>query len=172
MLQGLMPSCWGPALWHSLHSIAMAYDPSYHSKKDFYDFFKNLGNVLPCEECKKHYNENFLKQEKLLVDSLNKQNGLFRWVYDLHNIVNKQTNAKDWPTYESVVKKYENFKVSCGNIPGVCGSGGANKKRIRIVEEFGNVINNDYITIFILSLLLFISLCFNIYKSFKKIKNR
>jgi len=145
--QGLMPSCWGQALWHSIHSIAMAYEPNPKSRQDYFNFFASLGNVLPCEECKKHYQENFKNTQNSLKAALNQTalapNGLFRWTYDLHNIVNEQTKVprSKWPTYEQVVKKYEGFRVSCGTTPGVCGAveGKTPEKRIRIVEEFGTL---------------------------------
>jgi hypothetical protein len=138
---GLLPSCWGPTLWWSLHSIAMAYDPK--NKESYFSFFKNLGNVLPCEECKLHYSKNFNSDK--LRNELETKEGLFKWVYDLHNTVNKQTGVpkSKWPTYEEIKKKFENFKVSCDSAPGVCGGAiqGKDKKKIIIVEEFGNTLD-------------------------------
>ena len=55
--KGLLPSCWGPMLWGSIHSIAYAYNPKI-DKNNYYNFFTNLGGVLPCEECRVHYSQN------------------------------------------------------------------------------------------------------------------
>lgn len=148
---GLLPSCWGPAMWHSIHSIAMKYEPNEQTRQAYYTFFASLGFVLPCEECKAHYNENFRAYEQKLVRALTKpaldDHGLFKWTYNLHNLVNKQTGVpeNEWPTYESVLKKYENFRSSSCDGTGVCGSttGGSKhaSKRIKIVEEFNNTVN-------------------------------
>jgi len=159
MTIGLLPSCWGAALWHSIHSIAFAYDPNSDRQK-YYDFFANLGHVLPCDECKMHYNQHFNNQ--LLIKALETNEGLFRWTYDLHNAVNKGTGVpeKNWPSYDTVKKNYESYKASCSNIPGVCGSGSSNKKKIKIIEEFGNYHENMrfIVPIIILVVLLLISL--------------
>ena len=174
--KGLLPSCWGSPLWHALHSIAMAYVPSPENKKKYFDFFASLGNVLPCEECKKHYKENFQKTSGDLQRALETNDGLFRWVYDLHNLVNRQTGVskEKWPSYQEIVKKYENFKVSCGNTPGVCGAvpGKVPEKRVRIVEEFGTFgsVGPETIGLIVISILLVGSLIYIAWNRKKKRK--
>ena len=60
---GILPSCFGPPLWASLHSISYAYNPkSEQEQQNYYNFFYNLGHVLPCAECKLHYAKNFNKE--------------------------------------------------------------------------------------------------------------
>ncbi len=170
--QGLLPSCWGPPLWHSLHSIAMAYEPTEKTKIDFYGFFAILGNVLPCESCKSHYAQNFQQLQDSLKYALMQPSlapdGLFRWVYDLHNLVNKQTKVPEnkWPSYEEVVKKYEGFKAECGSTPGVCGAvSGTSTKRIRIIEEFGMLgdLSGEAIGLIVVSIALALSLGYIMY---------
>jgi hypothetical protein len=165
----ILPTCWGPPLWFSLHSIAFAYDPNSDRQK-YYDFFSNLGYVLPCEECKVHYTQNFNKDE--FARALESNEGLFRWVYDLHNRVNKGTGVPEskWPSYETVKKNYASFKASCSDMPGVCGSGSPNKKKIKIIEQFGEYQENlgYIIPIAILSILLVFALGF-IWKNRKKL---
>ena len=63
MNNGLKPSCWGAPAWHFLHSVAMGYPETVKNRNskvynEYFEFFTNLGNVLPCEWCKEHYNEN------------------------------------------------------------------------------------------------------------------
>lgn len=146
----------------------MAYEPTEKGKYDYYNFFASLGNVLPCEQCKTHYAQNFKHLEQSLRQSLQQpalaQNGLFRWVYDLHNLVNKQTKVPEhkWPSFEDVVKKYEGFKADCGNTPGVCGevAGTLPKKRVRIIEEFGMIseLTDKDIGLIVLGICLLLSL--------------
>jgi hypothetical protein len=167
---GLLPSCWGSALWHSIHSIAFVYDPSMNRQK-YYDFFANLGYVLPCEECRLHYNQHFNRDK--LINALESNEGLFRWTYDLHNAVNKGTGVPEskWPSYETVKIRYNNYTASCSTMPGTCGANLSNKK-IKVVEEFGNHSDNTIYClkslIVVLFILLIISICINIYQFNKK----
>lgn len=163
MRQGLLTTCWGPSLWFTLHSIAFAYDPST-DKESYFNFFSNLGNILPCADCRSHYKQNLNRTE--LSSALSSQESMFRWVYDLHNKVNKQIGVpqKDWPSYESIKKKYESFSASCDHLPGTCGNSPnstISTKRMKVVEQFGNV-SEDQLPLMastiVLAILLIISL--------------
>ena len=160
--KGLLPSCWGPMLWGVIHSIAYAYNPQI-DKERYYDFFSNLGHVLPCEECRIHYSQNLNKQE--LAIALENQENLFRWTYDLHNKVNRQTGVPEskWPSYESVKQRYGSFKASCTDIPGVCGQNSGPQKKVKVIEQFGSI-NEDQlpflVSTVILAILLVIALIY------------
>ena len=82
--RGLLTTCWGNSLWHGLHSIAYSYNPQT-DKENYYNFFTILGAVLPCEECRIHYKQNL--NDTQLKNALESNEGLFRYVYDLHNKV-------------------------------------------------------------------------------------
>jgi len=141
--KGLLPSCWGTGTWMLIHSIAYVYNPKI-DKDNYYNFFSNLGNVLPCEECRIHYSQNLNKQELLMA--LQSAESLFRWTYDLHNKVNRQTGVPEskWPSYESIKERYKSYKASCSDIPGVCGtSPGKIQKKIKMVEQFGEICDNQ-----------------------------
>ncbi len=160
---GILPSCWGSGSWLLLHSIAYAYNPQI-DKDNYYNFFSNLGTVLPCEECRIHYSQNLNKQE--LIIALESNENLFRWVYDLHNKINRQTGVPEskWPSYEFVKERYGSFKASCTNIPGVCGSSpGKVQKKIKMVEQFGEI-NEEQLPFLIstitLAILLLIALIY------------
>lgn len=154
---GILPTCWGPAMWFTLHSIAYAYNPQT-DKDNYYTFFSNLGNILPCEECRVHYSQNLNKQE--LFIALDNSENLFKWVYDLHNKVNRQTGVPEskWPSYESVKQRYGSFKASCTDIPGVCSSGLGPQKKMKIVEQFG-AINEDQLPFLVSIVALSVLLC-------------
>lgn len=124
---GLLPSCWGPAFWHVLHSIAYTYNPEV-DRESYYQFFTNLVNILPCQECRLHYAEKLNLEE--LEQALETNETLFRYVYDLHNQVNVDTGKtlQDSPSYESVKERYGSFKASCSEMQGVCGSPKGNPK--------------------------------------------
>ena len=156
---GMLPSCWGSPFWHVIHSIAYAYNPQI-DRDNYFDFFSNLGRILPCEECRIHYEQNLNRQE--LMIALNSPDNLFRWVYDLHNKVNKQTGVPEskWPSYESVKEKYGTFRASCDQLPGVCGTGPGivPKKKMKIVEQFGEI-NEDQLPFLIAIIVLAVLLC-------------
>ncbi len=171
----MLPSCWGSLTWFVIHSIAYVYNPQ-KDRESYYIFFNNLGSILPCEECRLHYKEHLNIQE--LNEALNSNEALFKWVYDLHNKVNKQLNVpeSEWPSYESVKEKYNSFKTSsCSEIPGVCGSTSENsQKKIKIVEQFGPINNEQWP--FLLSTIffgiLFMCACIYIIKNKSNVVNR
>ncbi len=165
---GILPTCWGPNFWQVIHSIAYVYNPK-KDKEAYYKFFSNLGDILPCHECRIHYKENFNELEfKIALDSTE---GLFRWTYDLHNKVNVQLGVKKWPTYEEVLKKYESYSTSCNEIPGVCGvSDGVAKKKLKIVEQFGDLSEDQipFVTSTIILSVIVLFLCVYIFITRKK----
>ena len=127
---GLSPCSWGSAAWHFLHSISLAYPvkvgftpQDQKIKNDYYQFFNLLGDVLPCDQCKIHYRQNF--ESNNLMNSLSSRRDFAKWVYDLHNMVNKQTGVPEskWPTFRDVYLKYDNLRANCNSLPGVCGGG-------------------------------------------------
>lgn len=140
----IYPTCWGPAMWFFLHSMSCAYDPQ-KDHEYYYSFFTNLGNVLPCSECKKHYKQN-MDPDELSIALVSTEN-MFKFVYDLHNKVNKQTGIPEskWPSYKSVKEKFTNFKVNCGHTTGTCGTGSSKPpKKMKMVEHFG-IVSQDQI---------------------------
>ncbi len=152
-INGLLPSCWGPPAWFFIHSVAYSYNPS---KKDaYYIFFKNLGNILPCQECKQHYYENF--NEADLTYALESNEAMFRWSYDLHNKVNIKLGKTDIPNFQNVLDKYNGYKSNCSNS---CQNGST--KKIKIIENFENNQEKNnleilvYILIFIIAVLVII----------------
>jgi hypothetical protein len=166
--KGLLPSCWGSSYWFVLHSMAYVYDPK--DKNKYFNFFMNLGYILPCSECKIHYQDNVSRDD--LEKALESNESLFRWVYDLHNKVNQQLNVpkSKWPSYESVKQKYQSYESDCSSLKGVCGlKVGSKPKKVKIVEEFGSEkLNDQMIVIIVLCVLLTLSIL-NQYIPLKKI---
>ena len=97
------PKIWGPPAWIFLHSITFQYPeyPTDIEKQKYYTFFHSLKNVLPCPNCREHYQINF---DKLQID-LESRKGLIEWLIDLHNEVNMK-NGKKVLTYNEVYQKY------------------------------------------------------------------
>jgi len=111
---GMVTYIWGPALWHSLHTMSFNYPvkPTIEQKKEYYEFFTNLKNVLPCKYCRDNYEKN-LKVLPLNMDKLKNRKTFSKWLYDMHELINKNLNKKSNLSYEDVRNRYENFRARC-----------------------------------------------------------
>ena len=113
---GMVTSVWGPPLWHSLHTISFNYPvkPSKEDKENYYNYFKSLENVLPCRYCRENYGEN-LKKLKFNKSHFKNRETLSKFVYNLHEHVNKNLGKKSGLSYTQVRDRYENFRSRCLN---------------------------------------------------------
>jgi len=114
---GLITKIWGPAMWESIHCVAFGYplEPTPEQKKYYKDFFMNLMNVLPCKFCRDSYKD-FITKEKdtvLTDDDLKNRESLTKFVFKIHNRVNKKLGVNYNLTYNDIVKKYESYRAKC-----------------------------------------------------------
>ena len=100
------PKFWGPGAWIFLHSITMNYpkEPSDDDKQAYYNLFKNLENVIPCEKCAYNYSMNIQKYP--VEPALSSRDLLIRWLIKIHNEVNKETGKREY-TYDEVIEEYK-----------------------------------------------------------------
>lgn len=113
---GLMTKIWGPSMWVALHSIAFGYpiQPSDEKKAKYKLIFENLGYVLPCRYCCESYGEFIKTGDTLLNDSVfETRDTLTRWIYNLHNRVNKKLNVDYEISYLEFCNKYETYRAVC-----------------------------------------------------------
>ena len=70
------PKIWGPHLWFVLHIMTFNYpnNPTTFDKEAYRDFFTSLKNVIPYEQCKKHYKKHI--QEYPITPHLDNKNQL------------------------------------------------------------------------------------------------
>ena len=115
---GMLTSVWGPSMWHSLHTISFNYPvkPTTENKQDYYKFFLSMKNVLPCKYCRLNYVKN-LKEVPLTMKTMENRHTLSRWLYDLHEEINKMLGKKSNLTYEDVKLRYEMFRSRCLDKP-------------------------------------------------------
>lgn len=110
----------GPPLWKAMHAIAFTApeSPSFEQQKDYVDFFRSLGPVIPCPSCSKHYQE-YIEKNPVETES---RESIAKWVYDLHDNVN-QRSGKQSPSFEQVKKDYTGWNqdkhTSMGKLPRV-----------------------------------------------------
>jgi hypothetical protein len=109
---GMMTSIWGPPMWHVLHTISFNYPvkPTKEQKKHYFNFYNNLQNILPCKYCRDNIVKNMEKIPLTMKDFKNREN-LSKWVYELHEVVNKMLNKVSGLSYEDVRQRYETFRV-------------------------------------------------------------
>lgn len=109
----MVSSIWGPPLWHFLHTISVNYpiNPTLKDKKNYYNFFYNLQYVLPCDICRKNLKKNYKYTLPLSLNTFESREILSKYVYDLHELINKSHHKKSNLTFDDVRKKYEYFRV-------------------------------------------------------------
>jgi hypothetical protein len=115
---GMLTSVWGPAMWHYLHTMSFNYpvEPSKEDKAHYRNFVLNLRYVLPCKYCRINLTNN-LKQKPLLMCHMENRNTFSRYIYELHELVNKMLNKKSNLTYCDVRERYEHFRSRCTEDP-------------------------------------------------------
>ena len=113
---GMLTSVWGPSMWFTLHIISFNYPvkPTQDQKKEYFNFFKNLGNILPCSYCRLNYKKN-IKSVKLDMSIMKNRKTLSIWLYNLHNEINKMLGKKFKLSYDEVRQNYEIFRARCLN---------------------------------------------------------
>ena len=111
---GMLTYVWGPALWHSLHTISFNYPvkPTKEQQKYYLEFFTSLKNILPCKYCREGYEKN-LKILPLTTKELKNRETFSRWFYEMHELVNKNLGKKSNLSYEDVRYRYEHFRSRC-----------------------------------------------------------
>lgn len=111
---GMLTYVWGPSLWHTLHTISFNYplNPDAKTKKAYKQFFLSLKKVLPCGACRKNLTMNF-KKCPLKNSDLENRDTLSRWVYRIHNVVNKMLGKTCNLSYCDVRDRYEAFRARC-----------------------------------------------------------
>ena len=105
------PCIWGPSAWKFLHAITFNYSehPSDADRQAMIVFFRSLPSILPCELCANHLQEHYksLPPEDHLAD----RKTVVKWLFDIHNEVNKSLNKpiKDFNEFISETKKEADY---------------------------------------------------------------
>jgi len=111
---GFLTTVWGPAQWHMLHTISFNYPvkPTLEEKKQYRDYVLLLQNVLPCGACRKNLKTNF-KHLPLKMKDMESRDTFSRYIYNLHELVNKMLKKSSNLTYCDVRERYEHFRSRC-----------------------------------------------------------
>ena len=113
---GMLTTIWGPPLWHVLHTMSFNYpvQPSKEEKSHYRNFILNLKHTLPCGKCRENFKKN-LKDLPLYMKHMESRETFSKYVYDLHELVNKMLGKKSGLSFEEVTDRYEHFRARCVN---------------------------------------------------------
>jgi len=111
---GMLTTIWGPSMWHFLHTMSFNYPvkPSKEDKKHYRDFILSLQYVLPCKYCRKNLKTN-LRGNPLTMSDMESRDTFSRYIYKLHETVNKLLGKKSGLSYCDVRERYEHFRSRC-----------------------------------------------------------
>jgi hypothetical protein len=112
--EGMLTSVWGPSIWHYLHILSFNYpvNPTLENKKQYKNFILNLQYTLPCKYCRKNLIKNFKKFPITNAVMTNRET-FSKYIYELHELINKLLNKKSGLTYDMVKERYEHFRARC-----------------------------------------------------------
>ena len=111
---GMLTTVWGPSLWHFLHTMSFNYpiEPTKEQQIEYMRFIFQLKHVLPCKYCRMNLKKNF-KAVPLKMSNMKDRFTFSKYIYDLHEHINKMLNKKSGLTYDDVRERYEHFRARC-----------------------------------------------------------
>ena len=109
---GMLTSVWGPSMWHYLHTMSFNYpvEPTKENKHYYKEFVKNLQYTLPCKYCRINLKNNF-KAHPIKDCHMKNRESFSRYVYELHELVNKMLNKKSGLKYCVVRERSKERRV-------------------------------------------------------------
>ena len=111
---GMLTAVWGPGLWHYMHTMSFNYPmkPTNSDKKYYRDFIINLQHVLPCKHCRDNLKNNLISHP-LKDEHMKDRTSYSKYVYTLHEVVNKMLGKISGLSYCDVRERYEHFRSRC-----------------------------------------------------------
>jgi hypothetical protein len=115
---GMLTTVWGPSMWHFLHVMSFNYpiNPTKEDKIHYRNFILSLQYILPCKYCRMNLKIN-LKQLPLTINSMKNRDTFSRYIYNLHELVNKMLHKTSNLSYCDVRERYEHFRSRCTDPP-------------------------------------------------------
>jgi len=111
---GMLTTVWGPSMWHFLHTMSFNYpvSPTQEQKRQYMDFILSLRNVLPCKYCRMNLTNN-LATRPIRMCHMESRETFSRFIYELHETVNKMLGKNSGLSYCDVRERYEHFRSRC-----------------------------------------------------------
>jgi hypothetical protein len=111
---GMLTTVWGPSMWLYLHTMSFNYPthPTTEDKQRYRAFVLSLEHVLPCKYCRLNLKKNF-KAVPLKMSDMKDRAHFSKYMYRLHEHINKMLHKKSGLSYEEVKERYEHFRARC-----------------------------------------------------------
>ena len=111
---GMLTSVWGPSMWHYLHTMSFNYPvkPTKEDKRHYKRFMESLQYVLPCGHCRTNLTRNY-NAFPLKDRHFANRDRFSRYVYRLHETINKMLGKQSGLSYCDVRERYEHFRARC-----------------------------------------------------------
>ena len=105
----ITPSVWGKSLWFSFHHGALYYpkNPNAETQINMLNFIKAIPLMIPCDYCRKHSSDYIEARKDILKIAVSSSDELFKFFWEFHNFVNKETKKRIF-TLEEAVDLYTN----------------------------------------------------------------
>ncbi len=154
------PDIWGPHGWKFIHYITLGYpsNPTAKDKEQYYDFFMNLANVIPCSVCESHFKEH-LNITPLDDDALSSRENLMAWGITMHNHVNARNNKKIYSVRDALKAIIENDDK--------CIIKKNEELKNKSIDKFDNSTNNNSKLTLYLSISIIINILLVLYLLYK-----
>lgn len=110
---GMLTTVWGPPLWHFLHSMSFNYpvQPTCAQKQQYKNFIYSLTHILPCGACRDNLKYNL--QKNPIQPYLKDRKTFSKYIYQLHETLNRYLNKTSGLSYHQVRTRYEHFRAKC-----------------------------------------------------------
>jgi len=111
---GMLTTVWGPSLWHFLHTMSFNYpnEPTKEQQHEYMKFIYQLKHILPCKYCRINLKKNLIHLP-LKMSHMKNRYTFSKYIYDLHEHINKMLNKKSGLSYNDVRERYEHFRARC-----------------------------------------------------------
>jgi hypothetical protein len=109
----LATDMWGSHFWISLHSATFGFptNPTRDQKKNYKIFFESVAHVLPCHRCRDHYKKIITSGDTKITDAVfENRDSLTKWLYLVHEAVNRELKVNYNVSYDDVVKRYNAYR--------------------------------------------------------------
>jgi len=112
---GMLTTIWGPGLWHYLHTMSFNYpvNPTQEDKKVLSGFYFTIENMYYLATiCRINLVKN-LKELPLTYEHMKSRYTFSKYIYLLHEHINKMLGKTSNLSYDDVRERYEHFRARC-----------------------------------------------------------
>ena len=89
-----MTSKWGPIYWNYIHAVSIYYpdNPTKKNKEDHLQLIYKFMDTVPCGDCQNEIK--LLITDKNLWTALESKDKIVKYLFNIHNIINKRLKKK------------------------------------------------------------------------------